>query len=138
MQIRNFRGEEQEKRWGDVWLDGSPFADILLTGQLVNPLRGLMSHPNPVQSIPPRWQRRPEARTEEILDAAMVVFGESGFARAKIEDVARLAGVSTGLVSMALSDHPSVAVATKAVVRRAAAQLDYVPNSVGTSFVLAG
>jgi AcrR family transcriptional regulator len=46
----------------------------------------------------PRWQRRPEARPEEILDAALTTFGESGFARAKIEDVARLAGVSKGTV----------------------------------------
>src|SRR5690242_6626403 len=46
----------------------------------------------------PRWQRRPEARPDEILDAAFTVFGESGFARAKIEDVARLAGVSKGTV----------------------------------------
>src|SRR5215208_3049991 len=45
-----------------------------------------------------RWQRRPEARPEEILDAAFVVFGDSGFARAKIDDVARLAGVSKGTV----------------------------------------
>ena len=46
----------------------------------------------------PRWQRRPEARPDEILDAALAVFGESGFARAKIEEVARLAGVSKGTV----------------------------------------
>jgi AcrR family transcriptional regulator len=46
----------------------------------------------------PRWQRRPEARPDEILDAALVIFGESGFARAKIDDVARLAGVSKGTV----------------------------------------
>ena len=54
----------------------------------------------PVSNSPssPRWQRRPEARPEEILDAALTVFGESGFARAKIEDVARLAGVSKGTV----------------------------------------
>ena len=44
----------------------------------------------------PRWQRRPEARPEEILDAAQVVFGESGFAHAKLEDVARHPGVSKG------------------------------------------
>jgi AcrR family transcriptional regulator len=44
----------------------------------------------------PRWQRRPEARPDEILDAAQKVFGESGFARAKLDDVARLAGVSKG------------------------------------------
>jgi AcrR family transcriptional regulator len=53
---------------------------------------------DPILAPPPRWQRRPEARPEEILDAALVVFGESGFARAKIDDVARLAGVSKGTV----------------------------------------
>lgn len=57
-----------------------------------------MSDPNALPSTPPRWQRRPEARTEEILDAALQVFGQSGFARAKIDDVARLAGVSKGTV----------------------------------------
>lgn len=44
----------------------------------------------------PRWQRRPEARPEEILDAALAVFGEQGFAGAKLDDVARRAGVSKG------------------------------------------
>jgi AcrR family transcriptional regulator len=44
----------------------------------------------------PRWQRRPDARPDEILDAAQSVFGECGFARAKLDDVARLAGVSKG------------------------------------------
>lgn len=46
----------------------------------------------------PRWQRRPEARPDEIIDAAQQVFGEMGFARAKIDDVAHLAGVSKGTV----------------------------------------
>lgn len=50
---------------------------------------------------------------------------------ATIKDVARLAGVSAGLVSMALSDHPAVATATKIAIRQAAERLDYVPNSVG-------
>jgi AcrR family transcriptional regulator len=56
-------------------------------------------HPNPTNDpngSGPRWQRRPEARPDEILDAAHQVFGELGFARAKLEDVARLAGVSKG------------------------------------------
>src|SRR6266508_381280 len=57
-----------------------------------------MPEPDSTASSPPRWQRRPEARPEEILDAAFAVFGESGFARAKIDDVARLAGVSKGTV----------------------------------------
>jgi len=44
----------------------------------------------------PRWQRRPESRPEEILDAALHVFGEQGFARTRLEDVAKRAGVSKG------------------------------------------
>ena len=56
-----------------------------------------MSTPHSTDSLTqPRWQRRPEARPEEILDAAQQVFGECGFARAKLDDVARLAGVSKG------------------------------------------
>ncbi|HEX2636756.1 MAG TPA: TetR/AcrR family transcriptional regulator [Gemmatimonadales bacterium] len=54
--------------------------------------------PPTAHSSPPRWQRRPGARPDEILDAAFTVFGQTGFARAKIEDVARLAGVSKGTV----------------------------------------
>ncbi len=46
----------------------------------------------------PRWHRRPEARPDEILDAALEVFGEQGFARARLEDVAQRAGVSKGTV----------------------------------------
>src|SRR6476646_1677469 len=57
-----------------------------------------MSDSSSTSQTSPRWQRRPEARPEEILDAAFTVFGESGFARAKIEDVARVAGVSKGTV----------------------------------------
>ena len=57
-----------------------------------------MPVPDSTSQSSPRWQRRPEARPEEILDAAFNVFGESGFARAKIDDVARLAGVSKGTV----------------------------------------
>jgi AcrR family transcriptional regulator len=57
-----------------------------------------MSVPDSTSPTSPRWQRRPEARPDEILDAAFSVFGESGFARAKIDDVARLAGVSKGTV----------------------------------------
>jgi AcrR family transcriptional regulator len=44
----------------------------------------------------PRWQRRPQARPEEILGAALEVFGEQGFTRTRLEEVARRAGVSKG------------------------------------------
>jgi AcrR family transcriptional regulator len=44
----------------------------------------------------PRWKRRPDARPEEIIEAAIEVFGQQGFARTKLDDVARKAGVSKG------------------------------------------
>lgn len=44
----------------------------------------------------PRWQRRPDDRPDEILAAALRVFGEQGYSRARLEDVAQAAGVSKG------------------------------------------
>lgn len=46
-----------------------------------------------------RWERRPEARREEILEAAVAVFADLGYSRATLADVARGAGVSAGTVS---------------------------------------
>jgi len=42
----------------------------------------------------PRWRRRKEARPGEILEAALGVFAERGFAAAKLTEIARRAGVS--------------------------------------------
>jgi len=42
----------------------------------------------------PRWRRRKEARPGEIIDAALEVFAEKGFAAAKLDNVARRAGIS--------------------------------------------
>src|SRR5918911_963685 len=46
----------------------------------------------------PRWRRRPEERPQQILDAALTVFGERGLAGARLEDIARRAGVSKGTI----------------------------------------
>jgi AcrR family transcriptional regulator len=43
-------------------------------------------------------RRRPESRPEEILDAALSVFAEKGFTAARVEDIAREAGLSKGAV----------------------------------------
>lgn len=43
-----------------------------------------------------RWQRRAEARPEEILDAALAEFTERGFEAARMEDIAKRAGISKG------------------------------------------
>jgi AcrR family transcriptional regulator len=45
---------------------------------------------------PPTRQRRKEARPQELLDAALQLFVERGFAAARMEEVAALAGVSKG------------------------------------------
>jgi AcrR family transcriptional regulator len=47
-----------------------------------------------VKQDPPRWRRRKTARPGEILEAALVVFADKGFAAAKLEEIARRAGVS--------------------------------------------
>lgn len=45
-----------------------------------------------------RFQRRKEDRPAEITEAAMKAFAEKGFAATKVEDVAKRAGVSKGLL----------------------------------------
>ncbi|MEP6574276.1 MAG: TetR/AcrR family transcriptional regulator [Gemmatimonadota bacterium] len=47
----------------------------------------------------PRWQRRPAERRREILDAAILSFGENGYQRATLTEVAERAGVCQGTVS---------------------------------------
>ncbi|HEY1632606.1 MAG TPA: TetR/AcrR family transcriptional regulator [Rhizomicrobium sp.] len=44
----------------------------------------------------PRWKRRKEARPSEILEAALAAFTEKGLAGARMDDIARRAGVTKG------------------------------------------
>src|SRR5438034_1122637 len=45
-----------------------------------------------------RWTRRKKARPAEILDAAVAEFAEKGFAAARMDDIARRAGVTKGTI----------------------------------------
>ena len=47
----------------------------------------------------PKWQRRPDERRGEILDAAVLAFGRYGYKRATLAHVAEHAGVCPGTVS---------------------------------------
>ncbi|MFN3295903.1 TetR/AcrR family transcriptional regulator [Caldimonas sp.] len=62
----------------------------------------------------PTRKRRKEARPQELLDAALEVFVERGFAASKMEDVASRAGVSKGTVYLYF---PSKEELLKAVIR---------------------
>lgn len=46
----------------------------------------------------PRYHRRKEDRPQEITEAAFAAFAEKGFAATRVEEVARRAGVSKGLL----------------------------------------
>jgi AcrR family transcriptional regulator len=46
----------------------------------------------------PRWRRLPEERPKQILEAALAVFAERGLAAARLEDIAKRAGLSKGTI----------------------------------------
>ena len=68
----------------------------------------------PALSPSPVRQRRKQARPQELLDAALELFVEKGFAATRSEEVARLAGVSKGTLYLYF---PSKEELFKAVVR---------------------
>jgi AcrR family transcriptional regulator len=45
-----------------------------------------------------RLERRPEARIEELLEAALRVFAQQGYRNARLDDVAEAAGVTKGAI----------------------------------------
>jgi len=60
------------------------------------PAAGEGTTPEGAQSA--RWRRRKDARPQEILEAALLVFAEKGFAAARMEEIARRARVSKGTI----------------------------------------
>lgn len=64
----------------------------------------------------PKFRRRAEARPEEVLDAALDLFIEQGFAKTRVEDIAKRAGLSKGAVYLYF---PSKEQILEALVKRA-------------------
>ena len=64
----------------------------------------------------PKFQRRAEDRPREICAAALEVFAEKGFATAKLDEIARRAGVSKGTLYLYFKDKEQL---FRAVVRDA-------------------
>lgn len=64
----------------------------------------------------PKFRRRAEARPDEVLEAALDLFIEKGFAATRVEDIARRAGLSKGAVYLYF---PSKEAILEGLVRRA-------------------
>ncbi len=64
----------------------------------------------------PRWQRRADARPDELLAAALHVFAERGYAATRLDEVARRAGVTKGTLYLYFANKEEL---FKAVVRQA-------------------
>jgi AcrR family transcriptional regulator len=64
----------------------------------------------------PKFRRRKADRPGEIVEAALEVFAEKGFAAAKLDDIARRAGVSKGAVYLYFETKEEI---FRAVVSRA-------------------
>jgi AcrR family transcriptional regulator len=62
----------------------------------------------------PKWQRRAEDRPRELCAAALEVFAEKGFAAARLDEIARRAGVSKGTLYLYFKDKDDL---FRAVVR---------------------
>ena len=61
-----------------------------------------------------KFRRRAEARPDEVLDAALEIFIARGFSAARVEDIARAAGLSKGAVYLYF---PSKVAILEALVR---------------------
>ena len=79
----------------------------------------------------PRFQRRKEDRPQEITDAAYDVFARKGYSRARVEEVAKKAGVSKGLLYAYFRSKEELfkAVIRSVVVRRVDALLQAVETT---------
>jgi AcrR family transcriptional regulator len=68
----------------------------------------------PITKIKGRWERRKDARPQELLAAALDLFVERGYAATRLDDVASLAGVSKGTLYLYFTNKEDL---FKAVVR---------------------
>ncbi len=68
----------------------------------------------------PRYQRRKEDRPQEITEAALEAFTEKGYAATRVEEVAKRAGVSKGLLYLYFKTKEELfkAVVKSVVIRR--------------------
>jgi AcrR family transcriptional regulator len=67
------------------------------------------------KTVEPKWRRKPENRPDDILDGALIEFTRQGYKGARIEDIAKHAGLSKGTVYLYFSSKEEM---LKSLVRR--------------------
>jgi len=79
----------------------------------------------------PRYQRRKLDRPQEITDAAFSAFAENGYAATRVEEVAKRAGVSKGLMYLYFKTKEELfkAVIRSVVMRRVDALVEIIENT---------
>jgi AcrR family transcriptional regulator len=84
---------------------------------------------------PARWRRRKEARPQEILEAALMVFAEKGLEGARMDDIARRAGVTKGTIYLYFESKDSVfkALLAESIGERVRASAALIENFEGSS-----
>ena len=80
-----------------------------------------------------RWRRRKDARPQEILEAALQVFAEKGFAAARMDEIAQRARVSKGTIYLYFESKEAVfrALIQATLVRRVADMVAFVRDHKG-------
>jgi len=83
----------------------------------------------------PRWERRKDARPQELLAAALDLFVERGYAAARLDDVAARAGVSKGTLYLYFENKEELfkAVVRENLVSALAEAENYIERSTGSS-----
>lgn len=86
-----------------------------------------------MQAGSPKWRRRSEARPGEIVQAALEVFAEKGFAAAKLDEIAARAGISKGALYLYFETKEDI---FRAVVREAVApNISMVEEALGQTLI---
>ena len=75
----------------------------------------------------PRWQRKKEDRPQEILDAAVELFVQQGFAATKVSQIARKAGVTPGTLYVYYKNKEAI---LQEVVMKALSPIFYDADSI--------
>ena len=93
---------------------------------------------DPLHTKQPRWERRKEARPQELLAAALDLFVERGYAATRLDDVAARGGVSKGTLYLYFDNKEELfkAVVRENLVAVLAEAEDFIARYTGTSAAL--